>query len=95
MLLHAFLRVPREKSTPLRELDCIIDGDRYSMSPRVNTLKAIRAKLRPGPAREALPPPPKQCAPPRATVRQRRRAGAELHVTTGGTLLAGEISLAL
>src|SRR5206468_4569068 len=45
------------------------------MSPRIKTLKAIRAKLRPEPVREPLPPPPKQYAPPRATARQRRRAG--------------------
>jgi hypothetical protein len=38
-------------------------------------LKAIRAKIRPEPVRESLPPPPKQYAPPRATAKQRRRAG--------------------
>jgi hypothetical protein len=54
----------------LREPDGLIDGDRYFMSPRINTLKAIRAKIRPETVREALPPPP-----PRATAKQRRRAG--------------------
>ena len=49
------------------ELDALIDGDRYFMSQRIKTLKAIRAKIRPEPAREPLPPPPKQYAPPRAT----------------------------
>jgi hypothetical protein len=58
----------------LRELDGLIDGDRYFMSPRVKTLKAIRAKIRPEPVREPSPPPPKPYAPPRATARQR---GAE------------------
>src|SRR5438132_455368 len=40
------------------------------MSPRIKTLKAIRAKIRPEPVPEPLPPPPKQYAPPRATARQ-------------------------
>jgi hypothetical protein len=64
-----------ETAALLRELDGLIDGDRYFMSPRIKTLKAIRAKIGPLPAREPLPPPPKQYAPPRATVKQRRRAG--------------------
>jgi hypothetical protein len=64
-----------EAAALLRELDGLIDGDRYFLSPRIKTLKAIRAKLRPEPAREPLPPPPKQYAPSRATVKQRRRAG--------------------
>jgi hypothetical protein len=33
----------------LRELDGIIDGDRYFMSQRIRTLKAIRSKIRPEP----------------------------------------------
>jgi len=33
----------------LRELDGIIASDRYFLSPRVQTLKAIRTKLRPEP----------------------------------------------
>jgi hypothetical protein len=59
----------------LKELDNIIDGDRYFLSPRIRTLKAIRAKIRPEPAREPLPPPPKQYAPPRASAPKRRRGG--------------------
>ena len=35
----------------------IIDDDRYPLSPRIQTLKAILAKLRPEPAREPLPQP--------------------------------------
>ena len=31
-----------ETAALLRELDGLIDGDRYFMSPRVKTLKAIR-----------------------------------------------------
>jgi hypothetical protein len=39
----------------LHELDHIIDGARFPLSPRILTLKAIRAKLRPEPVREPLP----------------------------------------
>jgi hypothetical protein len=35
----------------LRELSQIIENDRYAFSPRVRTLKEIRAKIRPEPAR--------------------------------------------
>ena len=64
-----------EAAALLRELDGLIDGDRYFLSPRIKTLKAIRAKIRPEPVREPLPPPPKTYAPPRATAKQRRSAG--------------------
>ena len=64
-----------ETAALLRELDVLIDGERYFLSPRVRTLKAIRTKIRPELVREPLPPPPKQYAPPRATAKQRRRAG--------------------
>jgi hypothetical protein len=64
-----------ETAALLRELDGLIDADRYFLSPRIKTLKAIRTKLRPESVREPLPPPPKQYAPPRATAKQRRRAG--------------------
>jgi hypothetical protein len=42
-----------ETAALLRELD-----DRYFMSPRIKTLRAIRAKIRPEPMREPLSPPP-------------------------------------
>ena len=64
-----------ETTALLRELDSIIDGDRYFLSSRINTLRAIRAKIRPEPVREPLPPPLKRYEPPRATSRQRRRGG--------------------
>jgi hypothetical protein len=64
-----------ETAALVRELDGLIDADRYFLSPRIKTLKAICRKLRPEPVREPLPPPPKQYAPPRATAKQRRRAG--------------------
>ena len=60
-----------ETALLLRGLDILIDGDRYFLSPRVRTLKAIRAKLRPEPVREPLPPP-KHYEPPRATAKRRR-----------------------
>jgi hypothetical protein len=50
-----------------------IDDDRYPLSPRIQTLKAILAKLCPEPVREPLPP--KVYAPPRATRARRRRRG--------------------
>jgi hypothetical protein len=53
-----------ETEALLKELDHIIDEDRFQFSARVRTLKAIRAKIRPEPVRAPLPPPPKQYAPP-------------------------------
>ena len=63
-----------ETAALLRELDGIIDSDHF-LSERIKALKAIRAKIRPEAVREPLPPPPKHYAPPRATAKQRRRAG--------------------
>jgi hypothetical protein len=51
-----------------------IDRDRYPLSPRIQTLKAILGKLRPEPARAPLPPV-KHYEPPRAVLVRRRRAG--------------------
>jgi hypothetical protein len=45
-----------EMTALLRELDGIIDGDKFYLSPRNQALKAIRAKIRPEPVREPLPP---------------------------------------
>ena len=64
-----------ETAALLKELDGLIDGDRYFLSSRIKTLRAIRAKIRPEPVREPLRPPPKPYEPPRATARQRRRSG--------------------
>jgi hypothetical protein len=58
----------------LRLLTETIDGDRFPLSPRIQTLRAIRAKLRPEPPREPLPPP-KRYEPPRAVAAKRRRRG--------------------
>jgi hypothetical protein len=59
----------------IRELADIVENDRYPLSPRIRTLKAILAKLRPEAVREPLPPP-KIYAPPRATAARRRRGGS-------------------
>jgi hypothetical protein len=40
--------------TALRVSSLLIDGDRYFLSDRIKTLKAIRAKIRPEPACEPL-----------------------------------------
>jgi len=64
-----------ETAALLRELNGLIDGDRYFLSARVKTLRAIRAKMRPEPVREPSPPPPKRYEPPRATSQQRQRRG--------------------
>ena len=45
------------------ELDGIVRNDRYPFSPRIQTLRAILAKLRPEPVREPRPEP-KRCEPP-------------------------------
>jgi hypothetical protein len=47
-----------------------IDNDRYPLSPRIQNLKGILAKIRPEPVRMPLPPP-KVYAPPRAKGRRR------------------------
>jgi hypothetical protein len=51
-----------------------IDGDRYPLSLRIQSLGAILAKLRPEPAREP-PLAPKVYAPPKATAARRRHRG--------------------
>jgi hypothetical protein len=60
-----------ETAALARVLSDTIDGDRFPLSPRIQTLKAVLAKIRPEPVREPLPPP-KVYAPPRAKARQRR-----------------------
>jgi hypothetical protein len=60
-----------ETTALLRELDRIVESDRYPFSPRIRTLPAIRAKLSPEPAREPLPRP-KHDEPPRSSSRRWR-----------------------
>ena len=64
----------QETAALLDELDRIIDNDRFPFSPHIRMLKEIRAKIRPEPAREPLPPL-KHYEPPRATAARRRRGG--------------------
>jgi hypothetical protein len=59
-----------ETAALLGELDGIIASDRYFLSPRVQTLKAIRNKIRPAPPLKALPPL-KHYEPPRVGRRRR------------------------
>jgi hypothetical protein len=66
----------QEAALLLKELNGIINEDRYFLSQRIKTLKAIRAKIRPEPAREPPPPPPNRYAPPRASATTRRRGAA-------------------
>ena len=54
-----------------RLLSRTIDDDRYPLSPRIQTLKAIVAKIRSEPVHEPLPPL-KHYEPPRAGARRRR-----------------------
>jgi hypothetical protein len=51
------LELSDEEATALtQELDDIVESDRYPLSPRIRTLRAILAKLRPEPVRPPLPP---------------------------------------
>jgi hypothetical protein len=59
-----------ETAALVRLLSDTIDNDRYPLSHRIQTLKAILAKIRPEPVREPLPPL-KVYAPPRAKGRRR------------------------
>jgi hypothetical protein len=63
-----------ETAALVRLLSDTINNDRYPLSPRIQTLKAILAKLRPEPARKPLPPL-KVYAPPRATLARKRQRG--------------------
>src|SRR5262249_45419255 len=76
----------KEADALANELDTIVRNDRYPLSPRIQTLAAILAKLRPEPAREPLPPP-KHYEPPRvgrkATAIARRHAAAPPQISFG------------
>jgi hypothetical protein len=62
-----------ETAALIKELADITGNDRYPLSPRIQTLRAILAKLRPEPVREPLLPP-KVYAPPRIRAARERRA---------------------
>jgi hypothetical protein len=55
-----------EAAALIKDLADITGNDRYPFSARIQTLRAILAKLRPEPIRKPAPPP-KVYAPPRAT----------------------------
>jgi ParB-like chromosome segregation protein Spo0J len=63
-----------EAAALIKELADITGNDRYPFSARIQTLRAILAKLRSEPVREPLPVP-KMYTPPRATAARRRRRG--------------------
>ena len=55
-----------ETAALARLLKSTIDADRYPLSPRIQTLKAILDKIQPEPVREPLPPL-KHYEPPRVS----------------------------
>jgi hypothetical protein len=69
--------IDHEAALLLKELNGLIDGDRYFLSGRVKTLKAIRAKIRPEPERKPLLPPPKPYATPRASAAREKARDAK------------------
>ena len=56
-----------EAAALTQELHDIVENARYPFSPRIRTLRAVLAKLRPEPVREPLAPP-KVYAVPRAVL---------------------------
>jgi hypothetical protein len=62
---------PPASAALTQELHDIIENDRYPLSPRIRTLGAILAMLRPEPVREPLPPPKRYG--PASRERYRRR----------------------
>lgn len=57
----------------IQELSGIINNARYPQSPRIQTVRAVLNKLRPGPVRERLPTP--RHFEPSSKDRYRRRIG--------------------
>ena len=81
---------PPASAALTQELHDIVQSDRYPFSRRIRTMRAILAKLRPEPVREALPPP-KVYAPPRAgryRLRRGERSRQKWGDATGLTMLA-------
>jgi len=63
-----------EAAALARELHETVKRDRFPFSPRIQTLRAILAKLRPEPARPVASPEPRVYEPP-SRGRYRRRQG--------------------
>jgi hypothetical protein len=57
----------------LRELDRIIENDKFPLSPRIQTLKAIRTLIQPDPVRAPAAPPQPPLEPPSKGRYRRRR----------------------
>ena len=57
-----------------------IDGDPHPLSPRIQTLKAILAKIQPEPAHAPLPPPEGVCATVSNVAALSRRAGRSYRI---------------
>jgi hypothetical protein len=72
---------PPASAALTRELHDIVESDRYPFSPRIRTLRAILAKLRPEPVREPLPPPKRYG--PRSTAPEACRAGGSAGLQMG------------
>jgi hypothetical protein len=66
-LTYQTTKLPRSRSL----LSRTIDADHYPLSPRVHTLKAILAKLRPEPVNPPLPPLKRYEPPSRGRYRRR------------------------
>jgi hypothetical protein len=62
-----------EAAALAEELHNIVESDRYPFSPRIRTLRAILAELRPEPVRE--PSPPLKVYAPPSKGRYKRRRG--------------------
>jgi hypothetical protein len=68
------LDLTEEESAGLaRLLTDAINGDRFPLSPRVQILKGILARIRPEPKPEPLPPPPQRHYEPPSKGRYRRQ----------------------
>jgi hypothetical protein len=63
-----------ETEALIQELIGTINYARYPLSPRIQTLRAILAKLKPEPARPVVSPEPRVYEPP-SRERYRRRQG--------------------
>jgi hypothetical protein len=61
-----------EAAALANELDAIVRNDRYPLSPRIQTLSAILAKLRSAPIPGPLPPPKVYEPPSKGRWRKRR-----------------------
>ena len=62
-----------ETEALLRELNEIVENDRFQFSPRIRTLRSIRNKIRPEPKAKAPPPPMRHYEPPHKGRYGRRR----------------------